>query len=84
MQLVERGEFNLDLPIAQQLPQPLDSYEPYRDKASLLMQDPTWLSVTPRMCFNHTSGLANFADIEPTGQEDASALQAWHAIPLFR
>jgi CubicO group peptidase (beta-lactamase class C family) len=65
MQLVERSEFNLDLPIAQQLPQPLDSYEPYRDKASLLVQDPAWLTVTPRMCFSHTSGLANFADMEP-------------------
>jgi CubicO group peptidase (beta-lactamase class C family) len=65
MQLGERGEFNLDLPVAQQLPQPLDSYEPYRDKASLLVRDPAWPSVTPRMCFNHTSGLANFADIEP-------------------
>ncbi len=65
MQLVEHGEFNLDLPIAQQLPQPLDSYEPYRDKASLLVHDPAWLLVTPRMCLSHTSGLANFAQIEP-------------------
>src|ERR1700733_3514392 len=28
MQLVERGEFSLDTPVAKQLPQPLDSYEP--------------------------------------------------------
>src|SRR5450432_1993806 len=27
MQLVERGEFNLDLPIAKQLPQSLETYE---------------------------------------------------------
>lgn len=65
MQLVERGEFNLDLPIAQQLPQPLDTYELYRSKASLLIHDPAWSTVTPRMCLSHTSGLANFADIEP-------------------
>jgi CubicO group peptidase (beta-lactamase class C family) len=65
MQLVERGEFNLDQPIAQQLPQPLDSYEPYKDKASAIVHDPAWLAVTPRMLLNHTSGLANFATIEP-------------------
>jgi CubicO group peptidase (beta-lactamase class C family) len=51
--------------ICQQLPQPLDSYEPYREKAALVVLDPAWPSVTPRMCLNHTSGLANFADIEP-------------------
>ena len=65
MQLVERGEFNLDTPIAQQLPQPLDTYEPYKDKASLIVKDPAWALVTPRMCLSHTTGLANFADIEP-------------------
>jgi CubicO group peptidase (beta-lactamase class C family) len=65
MQLIERGEFDLDLPIARQLPQPLDTYEPYKQKASTIVHDAAWPSVTPRMCFNHTSGLANFADIEP-------------------
>jgi CubicO group peptidase (beta-lactamase class C family) len=65
MQLVERGEFDLDLPIAQQLPQPLDTYEPYKDKASAIVHDPAWPTVTPRMCLSHTTGLANFADIEP-------------------
>ena len=65
MQLVERGEFDLDLPIARQLPQPLDAYEPYKQKASAIVHDAAWPTVTPRMCFNHTSGLANFADIEP-------------------
>jgi CubicO group peptidase (beta-lactamase class C family) len=65
MQLVERGEFDLDLPIAQQLQKPLDTYEPYKEKALAIVHDPAWPSVTPRMCFNHTSGLANFADIEP-------------------
>ena len=65
IQLVERGEFNLDLPIARQIPQPLDTYEPYKQKASAIVHDAAWPTVTPRMCFNHTSGLANFADIEP-------------------
>jgi CubicO group peptidase (beta-lactamase class C family) len=65
MQLVERGEFSLDTPVAQQLPQPLDHYEPYRESASELVRDPRWLTVTPRMLLAHTSGLLNFASIEP-------------------
>jgi len=65
MQLVERGEFNLDTPIASQLPRPLDSYDAYRETASELVQDPAWPTVTPRMLLAHTSGLANFAFIEP-------------------
>ena len=65
MQLVERGEFNLDAPIAAQLPQPLDAYGPYRETASVLVKDPAWPTVTPRMLLAHTSGLANFASIEP-------------------
>lgn len=65
MQLVERGEFSLDTPVAKQLPQPLDSYEPYRDSASELVNDPRWRTVTPRMLLSHTSGLLNFATIEP-------------------
>jgi len=65
MQLVESGEFDLDLPVVKQLPYPLDAYEPYKQKASAIVHDAAWPTVTPRMCFNHTSGLANFADIEP-------------------
>lgn len=65
MQLVERGEFQLDIPIAKQLPQPLDAYDAYRDTASELVQDPAWPTVTPRMLLAHTAGLANFAFIEP-------------------
>jgi len=65
MQLVEQGKFHLDQPVAQQLPQPLDQYDPYREKASELVKDPTWPSVTPRMLLSHSSGLANFASLEP-------------------
>jgi CubicO group peptidase (beta-lactamase class C family) len=65
MQLVERGEFQLDVPVAKQLPQPLDTYDPYRESASDLVHDPQWPSVTPRMLLSHTSGLLNFAFIEP-------------------
>ncbi len=65
MQLVERHEFNLDIPVAKQLPQPLDTYEPYRETASEIVKDPAWLAVTPRMLLSHSSGLANFAFLEP-------------------
>jgi CubicO group peptidase (beta-lactamase class C family) len=65
MHLVQRGEFSLDIPVAKQLPQPLDTYDSYRDSASLLMHDPAWTAITPRMLLAHTSGLANFAFIEP-------------------
>ncbi|HEY0163194.1 MAG TPA: serine hydrolase domain-containing protein [Edaphobacter sp.] len=65
MQLVERGELSLDEPVARLLPQPLDHYERYRVTASEIVHDPRWPSITPRMLLNHTSGLANFATLEP-------------------
>jgi CubicO group peptidase (beta-lactamase class C family) len=65
MQLVERGEFKLDKPVAQQLPLSLENYEAYREKAADLVRDPEWPKVTPRMLLSHTSGLGNFAAIEP-------------------
>ena len=65
MQLVERGEFNLDEPVAKQLAKPLNEYEPYRETASELVRDLQWQQVTPRMLLSHTSGLANFAFMEP-------------------
>jgi CubicO group peptidase (beta-lactamase class C family) len=68
MQLVERGEFQLDVPVAKQLAQPLDRYEPYRETAAAVVRDPQWSAVTPRMLLAHTSGLANFAFIEPDKQ----------------
>jgi CubicO group peptidase (beta-lactamase class C family) len=68
MQLVERGEFQLDVPVAHQLPQALDTYDAYRTSAAALVHDPAWPSVTPRMLLAHTSGLANFAFMEPDKQ----------------
>jgi CubicO group peptidase (beta-lactamase class C family) len=65
MQLVERGEFDLDKPVASQLPKPLNEYEPYKDSATELVRDPAWPMVTPRMLLSHSSGLANFAFLEP-------------------
>jgi CubicO group peptidase (beta-lactamase class C family) len=65
MQLVERGEFQLDVPVDKLLPQPLDSYPAYRETASEIVHDPAWATVTPRMLLSHSSGLQNFASIEP-------------------
>src|SRR4051794_35097722 len=65
MQLVEGGEFDLDLPVARQLPKALDQYEPYRETASAVVLDPRWPRVTPRMLLAHSSGLHNFAFLEP-------------------
>lgn len=65
MTLVERGEFNLDQSLASQLEKPLNEYEAYKDSASEIVHDPAWPSVTPRMLLSHSSGLANFAFIEP-------------------
>lgn len=65
MQLVEQGKFDLDTPVAAQLPQPLDQYAEYRDIASALVNDPRWATVTPRMLLSHSSGLANFTFLEP-------------------
>ncbi|MDQ2665053.1 MAG: beta-lactamase family protein [Gemmatimonadota bacterium] len=65
MQLVERGEFDLDVPIAQQLARPLDQYEPYRETATEIVHDSLWPRVTPRMLLAHASGLHNFAFLEP-------------------
>ena len=65
MTLAERGAFDLDKPVAQQLPQSLDTYEPYRTKANILVKDPRWPLVTPRMLLSHSSGLRNFTSMEP-------------------
>jgi CubicO group peptidase (beta-lactamase class C family) len=65
MQLVERGEFQLDVPMAKQLAKPLDQYDDYREKAVELVRDPAWAVGTPRMLLSHSSGLKNFATIEP-------------------
>ncbi|AFL86847.1 penicillin-binding protein, beta-lactamase class C [Terriglobus roseus DSM 18391] len=69
MQLVERHQFDLDKPIAQQLPKPLDEYEAYKEAATELVKDPRWAKVTPRMCLSHTSGLLNNARMQEPGQK---------------
>ncbi|MEO7521193.1 MAG: serine hydrolase domain-containing protein [Gemmatimonas sp.] len=68
MSLVERRKFDLDLPVVKQLPKPLREYDEYKDKAKMLDDDTAWRRVTPRMLLAHTSGLLNFAFLEPDGQ----------------
>ncbi len=65
MQLVERGEFNLDIPIAKQLKNPLNLYPVYAESASDLVNDPNWQLVTPRMTLNHTTGFVNLVMFAP-------------------
>jgi CubicO group peptidase (beta-lactamase class C family) len=68
MQLVERKEFDLDVPVAKQLEKPLNEYEAYKESATALIHDPDWQLVTPRMLLSHSSGLQNFAWVEPDKQ----------------
>jgi CubicO group peptidase (beta-lactamase class C family) len=64
-QLVERGLFDLDIPVAKQLPAPLDTYEQYRDIGTELVHDPRWPAITPRILLAHTSGLGNLWQFSP-------------------
>jgi len=65
MMLVERNRLSLDTPVFQLLEKPLDSYPEYRQSAGDLVRDPRFASITPRMLLSHSSGLANFAFLEP-------------------
>jgi len=65
MRLVERGEFDLDVPVAKQLAQPLDHYDAYKHAGSAIVSEADWPLLTPRMLLAHTSGLLNFAYLEP-------------------
>jgi len=61
MQLVDEGKVDLDRPIANSLPRPLPEYPFY----AALSGDERWRRLTPRILLSHTSGLANFAFLEP-------------------
>ena len=61
MQLVDEGLLELDRPIARYLPKPLPEYLFYE----ALKSDDRWRRLTPRILLTHTSGLANFAFLEP-------------------
>ncbi len=64
-QLVERGDFALDVPVAAQLGAPLDSVEPYKETGTEIVKDPRWPKLTPRHLLSHTGGLLNFPFLEP-------------------
>ncbi|MFA6113303.1 MAG: serine hydrolase domain-containing protein [Sphingomonas sp.] len=69
--LVDRGAIALDTPIADDLDQPLPSYDseaiapgkygPYKDLAG----DDRWRRITPRMALTHSTGFRNFWFLEP-------------------
>lgn len=65
MSLVERGVFDLDKPVAQQLSKPVTAYPRFNEIATELVKDPNWPMVTPRMLLDHTAGLANIYFFEP-------------------
>ncbi len=61
MQLVDEGKVDLDRSIADYLSRPLPEYPFYE----ALRGDERWRKLTPRILLSHTSGLANFAFLEP-------------------
>jgi len=71
MQLVDQGKLNLDIPLKDDLDNPLpsygpdqafpDKYGPYKDLAG----DSRWETITPRMCLTHSTGFSNFWFVEP-------------------
>jgi CubicO group peptidase (beta-lactamase class C family) len=61
MQLVDEGALDLDRSIGDCLSKPLPEYSFY----AALKDDERWRKLTPRILLTHTSGLANFAFLEP-------------------
>ena len=62
LKLVDEGRLDLDAPLEKLLPRPLTDFAEY----SAL--DRRWRLLTPRMLLNHSSGLGNFAALEPDGK----------------
>jgi CubicO group peptidase (beta-lactamase class C family) len=61
MQLVDEKKISLDAPIGTYLAKPLPAYERYADLAG----DTRWSKLTFRSLLNHTTGFANFRQLEP-------------------
>jgi CubicO group peptidase (beta-lactamase class C family) len=61
MQLVDEKKITLDAPIGTYLAKPLPDYGRYADLAG----DARWNRLTFRVLLNHTSGFANFRQLEP-------------------
>jgi len=56
MQLVDKGELNLDKPVYEYLPKPLPEYANYKDLAT----DDRYKKITARLLLSHTSGFPNW------------------------
>lgn len=75
MTLVDAGKLKLDVPIKDDLAQPLASYD--TDKAfeakygpyKSLVDDARWEKITPRICLTHSAGFSNFWFMEPDYRE---------------
>jgi CubicO group peptidase (beta-lactamase class C family) len=68
MQQLQGGRVDLDEPVAKILTQPLNEVEHYKVTGSEVVKDSRWATVTPRMMLSHTSGFANFSELEPDGK----------------
>jgi CubicO group peptidase (beta-lactamase class C family) len=60
MELVEKGQIDLDKPVYQYLPKPLPDYPKYADLAG----DERYKKITARMLLSHTSGFPNWRAFE--------------------
>ena len=70
LQLVDRGELQLDKPVAGYLAKPLPEYPAeakYADWAPL-GSDARWQKITPRIVLTHSTGFSNFGFLEPDGK----------------
>ena len=64
LQLVDEERVTLDTPLAGLLPRPLPDYPNYAD----LKGDGRWRALTPRIVLTHSTGLANWRDLEDDGK----------------
>jgi len=64
LKLVDDGRVDLDATLHRMLPRPLTEYPEYANTAL----DSRWRLLTPRLLLNHSSGLSNFAGVEPDGK----------------
>jgi len=70
MQLVDEKLIDLDKPLYSYLPKPLPEYEAYKDLAG----DDRWKLITARHCLDHTTGLPNWRQFNPHGNNKLEIL----------
>lgn len=68
--MADRGEIDLDRPLATLLPRPLPDYGNLAAYGAWgdLADDLRWQAITPRMALNHSTGFANFHFLEADGK----------------